>query len=88
MPDLYDRFRRLPVRGAHAFGVIEREGQRLFLIDVLARFERIDKMFAMEVLRGSDDDRVDGLVVEQPAMVAIGGRGCDTRLRASSRRLV
>ncbi len=29
MADLYDGFRRLAVRRAHALGVIEREGQRL-----------------------------------------------------------
>ena len=77
MADLYDSFWRLAVRGAHALGVIEREGQRLFLIDMLARFERIDKMLAMQMLRRGDDDGVDGLVLQKPAMIAVGGRGWD-----------
>ena len=56
---------------AHALGVIHREGHRLFLVDVLAGGERGDEVLAMQVLRRGDQDGVDGLVVEQVAVVEI-----------------
>ena len=49
MTDLDNRFRRLAVSRAHAPGILQREGQRLFLIHVLARLERVN-----EVLRNAD----------------------------------
>jgi hypothetical protein len=58
-------------RGAHALGVIHRERHRLFLVDVLARGERIDKVRAVQVLRRGDQDRVDILVLEHAPVIEI-----------------
>jgi len=61
------------VSGAHALGMVDRKRHGLFLVDVLARAERIDEMLAMQMLGRSDQDGVYRFVVEQAAMVEIGG---------------
>ena len=73
MSDLHHGFRRLPVRRAHALGIIQRKGQRLLLIHMFAGCERINKMLAMQMLRRGDDHGVNGLIVQKPAMVAVDG---------------
>src|ERR1017187_515980 len=57
---------------AHAFGVVHRERHGLFLVDMLATGEGGGEMLAVEVLRGSDQDGVDILVVQQAAIVQVG----------------
>ncbi len=74
MADLDHRSRRLPVGRPHAFGMFERERERLLLIHMLARLERMNEVLRVQMLRRGDDDRIDALVVEQAAMIVINGR--------------
>ncbi len=81
MADLDREFAvRGPVCGAHALGVIDRERHGLFLVDVFAGLDGVDEVLAMEVLRGGDEDGVDALVVEQAAVIEIGGGAGDELL--------
>src|SRR6185369_16719775 len=45
---------------------------RLFLVDVLPGGQRGGEVLAVQVLRRGDQDGVDGLVVEQVAVVEVG----------------
>ncbi len=75
VPDLHDMFAAVLTEGrAHALGVVDSERHRLFLINVLARVERGAEVFGMQVLRGRDHNRVDGLVLEQPPIIEIRRR--------------
>ena len=47
MPDLHSSVSNPLVGGTHALGVIDGEGHRLFLVNVLARFKRIDEVLTM-----------------------------------------
>jgi hypothetical protein len=71
--DLDGELGRFQIGGAHAFGMVHREGHGLFLVDVLAGFDGMHEVFAMQVLRSGDDNGVDSFIVEQAAMVEIGG---------------
>ncbi len=76
--DLHGALAGLLEGGAHALGVVHGERHGLFLVDVLAGVQRGDEVLAVQVLRGGDQDGVDGLVVEQVAVVEIGlGSGHD-----------
>src|ERR1019366_7614069 len=58
--------------GAHAFGVVDGERHRLFLIDMLATRDGGGEVFGVEVLRGGDEDGIDVAVVQQAAVVEVG----------------
>ena len=51
--------------------MIYAKSHRLFLIDVLARVQRRNEVLAMQMLRRSDQHRVDALVVEQIPVIEI-----------------
>jgi hypothetical protein len=55
--------------GPHPLGVVNGEGHRFFLIDVLAGVERVDEVLGMEVLRSGDEHRIDTVVFKQQAVV-------------------
>ena len=61
VPDLHRRLPRPLVRRAHALGVVDGERHGLFLVDVLAGFQRSDEMLGVQVLRRGDQDGVDVL---------------------------
>jgi hypothetical protein len=60
--------------------MIDREGHGLFLINMLAGLDGVDEVLAVQMLRGGDDDGVDGLVIEQAAMIEISGCAGDEPL--------
>ena len=69
---------RAPHRVAHGEAVLDLVAHRLFDVDVLARFHRVDHHPRVPVVGRRDDHRVDRFVVEQSAVVAVGlgaGRG-------------
>ncbi len=74
MAHLHGELGRFAIRGAHALGVLHRERHGLFLVDVLAGFDGMDEVLAVQMLRRGDYYRVDGFVVEQATVVEIGGR--------------
>ena len=57
--------------GAHALGVIHGERHGLFLVHMLAGRDGRGEVLAVQMLRRSDQDRVDVLVLEHPAMVQV-----------------
>ena len=69
----------LLVGGAHPLGVLHRERHGLFLVDVLAGLRcAATKCSQMQMLRRGDQHRVDGLVVQQAAVIQVGlGAGGD-----------
>src|SRR5580658_6965938 len=71
MANLHGELGSLTVGGAHAFGMIYGEGHGLFLVDVLAGFNGVDEVLAMQMLGSGDDDGVDGFVIQKAAMVEI-----------------
>ena len=74
--------------GAHALGVVDGEGHGAFLIDVFAGGEGVDEMLAVQVLGRGDENGVDGLVVQQPAVIEMEWRRSGETACASSRRRV
>ncbi len=52
------------IGGAHPLSMGDRKSHGFFLIDMFAGLKGIDKMLAMQVLRGSDQDSVQILVLE------------------------
>ena len=60
-------------RRAHVFGFVQREGEGFFLINVFARFEGGGKALTVQVLRGGDDDSVDGRIRQQFVVTRVGG---------------
>ena len=58
----------------HAFG--ERVGNRLLDVDVLAGSDRVERHGLVPVIGCADNDRVDGAVIQDPAIVRhLRGRG-------------
>jgi hypothetical protein len=55
--------------------------QGFFLIDVLARFEGVNEVVAVQVLRRGDNHGVDALVFQQAAIIVVGGRARDDVVR-------
>ena len=51
--------------------MLDAEGHGLFLIDMLAGFERRHEMLAMQMLRGGDQYRVDALIVQQVPVIQV-----------------
>jgi len=66
--DHLPRFHRFVGR-SHAFGVLYRERHRLLLVDVLAGFEGVHEMLAMQVLRRGDQHRVQVFFFEHQAVI-------------------
>ena len=57
--------------GTHALGLLHRKGHGFFQVDVLAGIERLDEGFAMQMLWRGDDDRIDGAIVQQLAVIQV-----------------
>ena len=71
MADLHCAISGFLVGCAHALGVVDGEGHRLFLVDMLAGFEGVGKVLAVEVLRRGDQHGVERFVFEKIAMIEI-----------------
>ena len=64
-------------------GLVDRVGHRLFAVDVLARLHGVDGHLGVPVVGRGDQDSVDVLAIEEPAVVlgdavlvlALGRRG-------------
>src|SRR5262245_4031912 len=72
MADLHDVLAGVLLEGgAHTLGVVDGEGHRLFLVDMLARGQRVREVLAVEVLRGGDQDGVDVLILQESTMIQV-----------------
>jgi len=59
----------------HTAGVIGIKGHGLFLVDILAGLNGGNEVERMQVLGSSDEDGVDGFVVEQAPKIGVGLNG-------------
>ena len=73
MAHLHHAARRTLASGAHGFCVIHRERHGLFLIYVFAGVHGSHETFGMQVLRRGDQNRVNGFVFKQRAIIGVAG---------------
>ena len=74
-------------RPPHAPRMVGIEGHGLFLINVLARLDGGNEIQRVLVLRRDDHHRVNGLVIQQRAEIAVRFRLRDDALTSSRRRV-
>ena len=60
--------------GGHDLALVDRVGQRLLDVDVLAGGAGVDQLQAVPVVGGADDHRVEVVVLEQGPVVGVEGR--------------